>query len=107
MPTAQSRLAACVYRKALACLEYDPAWILSREALGNQIVEAHVAGLPMGTWLGHKVTLELLGHPEGATPCDGRRFPISPSILGFLWFMPILTTWARWQDWGAAAAKGR
>ena len=66
----------------------------------------NAAGLPMGTWIGHKVALQLLGDPEGATPYDGRRFPISPSILGYPWFMPILTTWAHWQDWRGAAAKG-
>ena len=66
----------------------------------------NAAGLPMGTWIGHKVALQLLGDPRGATPYDGRRFPVSPSILGYPWFMPILTTWARWQDWRGAAAKG-
>ena len=66
----------------------------------------NAAGLPMGTWIGHKVALQLLGDREGATPYDGRRFPVSPSILGYPWFMPILTTWARWQDWRGAAAKG-
>ena len=66
----------------------------------------NAAGLPMGTWMGHKVALKLLGDPDGATPYDGRRFSVSPSILGYPWFMPILTTWARWQDWRGAAAKG-
>ena len=66
----------------------------------------NAAGLPMGTWIGHKVALRLLGDPDGATPYDGRRFPLSPSILGYPWFMPVLTTWARWQDWRGAAAKG-
>ena len=66
----------------------------------------NASGLPMGTWIGHKVALKLLGDPNGATPYDERRFPVSPSILGFPWFMPILTTWARWQDWRGAAAKG-
>ena len=38
-------LAAYVERKTLAFLEFDVTWILSREALDNQIVEAHVARL--------------------------------------------------------------
>ncbi len=38
-------LATYVDRKSLAFLEFDLAWILSREALDNQIVEAHVARL--------------------------------------------------------------
>ena len=60
----------------------------------------------MGTWTGHKVALKLLGNLDGATPHDKRRIPVSLSILGFPRFMPILTTWARWQDWRGAAAKG-
>ena len=66
----------------------------------------NAAGLPMGTWIGHKIALKLLGDPAGATPYDERRFPRSPSILGFPWFLPVLTTWARWQDWRGAAARG-
>ena len=34
-----------VNRKTLAFLEFDPAWILARETLDNEIVEAHVAKL--------------------------------------------------------------
>ena len=66
----------------------------------------NAAGLPMGTYIGHKIALRLLGDPASDTPYDDRRFPISPSILGFPWFMPVLTTWARWQDWRGAAARG-
>ena len=67
----------------------------------------NAAGLPMGTYIGHKVALKLLGDPQGATPYDERKFPVSPCILGYPWFMPVLTTWARWQDWRGAPAKGR
>ena len=38
-------LAVYVSRKTLAFLEFDPAWILTRETLDNAIVEAHVARL--------------------------------------------------------------
>ena len=69
-------------------------------------LDCNAVGLPMGTWIGHRVALQLLGDPEGVTPYDERCFPVSPSILGFPWFMPILTTWARWQDWRGATAKG-
>ena len=34
-----------VNRKALAFLGFDPAWILTRETLDNETVEAHVTGL--------------------------------------------------------------
>ena len=64
------------------------------------------SGLPMGTFVGHKVALKLLGEKDSATPFDDRRFPLSPSILGYPWFMPALTAWARWQDSRGVAAKG-
>ena len=38
-------LALYVSRKTLAFLEFDPAWVLTRETLDNTIVEAHVARL--------------------------------------------------------------
>ena len=38
-------LAVYVARKSLAFLEFDPKWILTRESLNNEIVEAHVARL--------------------------------------------------------------
>ena len=38
-------LGVYVNRKTLAFLEFDPAWILARETLDNEIVEAHVARL--------------------------------------------------------------
>ena len=38
-------LATYVDRKTLTFLGFDPAWILSRETLDNEIVEAHVARL--------------------------------------------------------------
>ncbi len=40
-----SDLADYVDRKTLAFLEFDPAWILSRETLDAQVVDAHVAKL--------------------------------------------------------------
>ena len=38
-------LTAYTDRKTLSFLEFDPAWILSRETLDNEVVEAHVARL--------------------------------------------------------------
>ena len=38
-------LAVYVARKSLAFLEFDPRWIMTRESLDNEIVEAHVARL--------------------------------------------------------------
>ena len=38
----------------------------------------NAAGLPMGTWIGHKVALELLGDPESATPYGRAPLPHLP-----------------------------
>ena len=40
-----SDLTLYVNRKTLAFLEFDPAWVLTRETLDNEIVEAHVTKL--------------------------------------------------------------
>ena len=64
------------------------------------------AGLPMGTYIGHKTALKLMGDKDGATPFDNLPFPRSPSVLGYPWFMPMMTAWARWQDSRGKAAKG-
>lgn len=56
------------------------------------------AGLPMGTYIGHKTGLKILGAKDADTPFDDLSFPISPSIMGYAWYLPMLTAWARWQD---------
>jgi len=56
------------------------------------------AGLPMGTYIGHKTGLKILGSNDSGTPFDDLPFPLSPSIMGYAWYLPLLTAWARWQD---------
>jgi glycine/D-amino acid oxidase-like deaminating enzyme len=55
-------------------------------------------GLPMGTWMGHRVGLKLLGKPEGATPFDGRGFPTRPLYTGHPWFMPAMMAYYDLKD---------
>jgi glycine/D-amino acid oxidase-like deaminating enzyme len=64
------------------------------------------SGLPMGTYIGHKTALKLLGDKEGTTPFDDRPFPLSPSVLGYPWYWPFMTAWARWQDSRGKPSKG-
>ena len=64
------------------------------------------SGLPMGTYMGHKIALKLLGDKDAATPFDGRPFRRSPSVLGYPWYWPALTAWARWQDARGKVSKG-
>ena len=66
----------------------------------------NAANPPKGTWIGHRVARRIFGNSESATPCVARRFPILPGILGYPWFMPLLTIWARGRDWRGAAAEG-
>jgi len=44
------------------------------------------AGVPMGTWLGHKAALRILASPEAATAFDDLRFPSQP----LPWANPLL-----------------
>jgi glycine/D-amino acid oxidase-like deaminating enzyme len=55
------------------------------------------AGLPMGTYLGHKTALRLLGESGGETGFDGLKFPAFPLYNGRPWFLPLLVAWARLQ----------
>lgn len=64
------------------------------------------AGMPMGTFIGNKVALKLLGDPEGKTPYDDIPFRLTPNVLGYPWYLPVLTAWARIQDARGIAASG-
>lgn len=55
-------------------------------------------GLPMGTWMGHRLGLKLLGKAEGATPFDGRRFPTRPFYNGEPWFLPAMMAYYDFKD---------
>jgi glycine/D-amino acid oxidase-like deaminating enzyme len=44
------------------------------------------AGVPMGTHLGRKIALRLLGSPEGSTAYDDLLFPTRPFYTGRPWF---------------------
>jgi glycine/D-amino acid oxidase-like deaminating enzyme len=56
------------------------------------------AGLPMGTYLGHKTALRILDSPDAATIFDGRPFPTRPYYWGAPWFVPFAVAWFNWQD---------
>jgi glycine/D-amino acid oxidase-like deaminating enzyme len=47
-------------------------------------------GVPMGTYLGHKIALQLMGDGEGSTGLDDLAFRAAPSIKGTAWFQPII-----------------
>jgi len=45
------------------------------------------SGVPMATYLGHKVALRVLGSPEGATAFDDLPFQTRPLYYGNPWFL--------------------
>ncbi|WP_119460047.1 NAD(P)/FAD-dependent oxidoreductase [Rhodospirillaceae bacterium SYSU D60014] len=59
------------------------------------------AGVPMGTYLGQKVALKILGSPEARTVFD-RPFPTVPLYTGNPWFVPQVMRVFNWLDrWDA------
>jgi glycine/D-amino acid oxidase-like deaminating enzyme len=55
-------------------------------------------GVPMGTHLGHKIALRLLGAPEGRTAYDDLPFQTRPTYTGNPWFVPWIARWWRFRD---------
>ena len=56
------------------------------------------AGLPMGTYLGHKLALQMIGDPQGETLFAEREFPSNPLYWGNPWFVPGVMKYYDWQD---------
>jgi glycine/D-amino acid oxidase-like deaminating enzyme len=55
------------------------------------------AGVPMGTWLGRKAALGILGSPDAATVFAELSFPSLPLPRGG-WLAPAAMAYYRWQD---------
>ncbi len=56
------------------------------------------SGLSMGSYLGHKTALRILGAPDAATAFDDRAFPTKPFYRGTPWFMPAAYAYYSWRD---------
>ena len=56
------------------------------------------AGLPMGTYLGNKAALQILGKPDGKTLFSDREFPGRWWYRGTPWFMPLYIAHLNWLD---------
>jgi len=56
------------------------------------------AGLPAGTYFGHKAALAILGSPEAATAFDRRPFPARWFYRGGSWLMPLVMAHYRRED---------
>lgn len=55
-------------------------------------------GIPMGTYLGHKAALRVMGSREAATAFDDLPFPTRPLYDGNPWFLPIVIGWFGLKD---------
>ncbi len=55
-------------------------------------------GIPMGTWLGYKAALGILGRADAATAFDGRPFPTRVFYRGQPWFVPAVMAYYDWKD---------
>lgn len=56
------------------------------------------AGVPMGTYLGHRTALRVVGDPEWRTALADRPFPTRPFYRGYPWFLPFVIAWLKAMD---------
>ncbi|MBT6116362.1 MAG: FAD-binding oxidoreductase [Rhodospirillaceae bacterium] len=56
------------------------------------------AGLPLGTYLGHKTAQRILGEDDGGTALDERNFPTRPLYFGTPWFLPAMMGYYNMRD---------
>ena len=56
------------------------------------------AGLPMGTWLGHKVGARILGAADAQTVFADRPFPSNPAYWGGMWPTRVMFAWYNFHD---------
>lgn len=57
------------------------------------------SGVAMATWLGHQAALKLAGRANRPSAFFGLDFPTLPGYSGKPWFLPIVGTAYRFQDW--------
>lgn len=65
------------------------------------------AGVTMGSHMGRKIALQILGDPEGRSAFETRTFPTFPLYTGSPWFMPYVMKAFDWQDARIARRRGR
>ena len=56
------------------------------------------AGVPMGSWMGLKAALKIMGLPDSGTAFDALPFPTLPLYTGNPWFVPLVMKFYDWQD---------
>jgi glycine/D-amino acid oxidase-like deaminating enzyme len=56
------------------------------------------AGVPMGSWMGLKAALKIMGAADAATAFDSLPFRTLPFYTGNPWFVPLVMKYYDWQD---------
>jgi len=56
------------------------------------------AGVPMGSWMGMKAALKIMGSQDAGTSFDALPFPTLPLYTGHPWFVPLVMKYFDWQD---------
>lgn len=56
------------------------------------------AGVPMGSWMGLKAALKIMGAADGGTAFDSLPFRTLPFYTGNPWFVPLVMKYYDWQD---------
>ena len=56
------------------------------------------AGVPMGSWMGLKAALKIMGAKDAGTAFDGLPFRTLPLYTGNPWFVPLVMKFYDWQD---------
>jgi glycine/D-amino acid oxidase-like deaminating enzyme len=56
------------------------------------------AGVPMGSWMGLKAALKIMGAPDAGTSFDSLHFRTMPLYTGNPWFVPLVMKYYDWQD---------
>jgi glycine/D-amino acid oxidase-like deaminating enzyme len=56
------------------------------------------AGVPMGSWMGMKAALKIMGSKDAGTSFDALPFPTPPLYTGNPWFVPLVMKYFDWQD---------
>jgi glycine/D-amino acid oxidase-like deaminating enzyme len=93
---AGARLSHAWSGKCAATFDYLPH-IGVRDGVHHALGYSYT-GVPMGTWLGRKAALQILGDRDGATAFDGQPFPTAPLYTGNPWFVPLAMAYYDWQD---------
>jgi glycine/D-amino acid oxidase-like deaminating enzyme len=86
-----------VWTGNVAMTRSDLAGIGQRDGVWH-VLGCNGSGVALMPYLGRKVALKMLGHPDGVTAFDDVPLPTVPFYSGKPWFLPLMTAWFRAKD---------